>query len=104
MNFTTIDGAVRFITLMDPLFMALPILEQASKEDKFKTLEDIFSRENVKIEVVVEDEFDDVSEEYSKPIDVHRLTNIPGFIEQLGHLCDVKGNNQAHTIKHTCTY
>jgi hypothetical protein len=77
---------------MDPLFMALPILEQSSKDGKFKTLEDIFSRENINIEIVVEEEFEDVSEEYSKPIDVHRLTNIPGFTEQLGHLCDVKGN------------
>ncbi|KAI8088291.1 ribonuclease H2, subunit B [Thamnidium elegans] len=86
------DGAVRFITPIDPLFMALPIIEQASKEGKFRSLDDIFSRENVNIEVVANDFMDEeaLAEEYSKPIDVHRLTNITGFKEQLGHLCDMK--------------
>ncbi|KAL0140318.1 ribonuclease H2, subunit B [Mucor lusitanicus] len=89
------DGAVRFIASLDPLFMALPILDEAYKKDdkKFKTLDDIFSRENVKLEIVGTETLDDegiTSEEYSKPIDVHRLTNIPGFIKQLAHLCDVQ--------------
>lgn len=73
--------------------MALPILHQAYlKDQKFKTLDDIFSRDNVTLEVVgeIEDE-DEIAEELAKPIDVHRLANIPGFIEQLGHLCDIKG-------------
>lgn len=94
-----IDGGFRFITAMDPLFMALPILENASKDGNSKTLDDIFSRENVKIEVVVDDEEyleDILAEEYEKPIDVHRLTNIPGFKEQLAHLCEIKG------IKNIC--
>lgn len=73
--------------------MALPIIEQASKEGKFRSLDDIFSRENVKIQIVIDEEVDQdiFAEEYSKPIDVHRLTNIPRLIEQLGHLCDIKG-------------
>ncbi|KAK4521787.1 putative secondary metabolism biosynthetic enzyme [Mucor velutinosus] len=89
------DGAVRFITSLDPLFMALPILDEAYKKDnkKFKTLDDIFSRENVKLEIVGTETLDDegiTSEEYSKPIDVHRLTNITGFTKQLAHVCDVQ--------------
>ncbi|KAL9549176.1 hypothetical protein MBANPS3_005337 [Mucor bainieri] len=89
------DGAVRFVTSLDPLFMALPILDEAYKKDdkKFKTLDDIFSRENVKLEIVGTETLDDegiTSDEYSKPIDVHRLTNIPGFTKQLAHLCDVQ--------------
>jgi len=76
--------------------MALPILDEAYKKDnkKFKTLDDIFSRENVKLEIVGTETLDDegiTSEEYSKPIDVHRLTNITGFTKQLAHVCDVQG-------------
>lgn len=73
--------------------MALPIVEQASKEKKFKSLDDIFSRENAKIEVVLDEQVDlDIfAEEYSQTIDVHRLTNIPGLKEQLGHVCDIQG-------------
>lgn len=73
--------------------MALPILEEAGKDDKFRALDDIFTRENVKIHVVMDEELDGdlFGEEYSKPIDVHRLTNIPGLKEQLAHLCDIKG-------------
>ncbi|KAI9354735.1 ribonuclease H2, subunit B [Pilaira anomala] len=86
------DGAVRFITPIDPLFMALPILQEASKEGKFRSLDDIFSRENVKIHVVLDEQIDEeaLAEEYAKPIDVHRLTNITGLKEQLVHLCDIK--------------
>jgi len=91
------DGAVRFVTALDPLFMALPILDEAYKKDntKFRTLDDIFSRENVKLEIVGTETLDDegiTSDEYSKPIDVHRLTNITGFTQQLAHLCDVQGS------------
>lgn len=94
--FLLLDGAVRFITSLDPLFMALPILDEVYKKDdkKFKTLDDIFSRENVKLEIVGTETLDDegiTNDEYSKPIDVHRLTNIPGFTQQLAHLCDVQG-------------
>lgn len=94
--FFKIDGSVRFITPLDPLFMALPILLQVYQKDqtKFKTLDDIFSRENVNIEVVepeLEDDEDITADEYSKPIDVHRLTNISGFTQQLAHLCDTQG-------------
>jgi hypothetical protein len=76
--------------------MALPILLQVYQKDqtKFKTLDDIFSRENVNIEVVepeLEDDEDITAGEYSKPIDVHRLTNISGFTQQLAHLCDTQG-------------
>lgn len=88
------DGAFRFITALDPLFMGLPILEHASKEGKFKTLDDIFSRENVTLEVEVDNEHeltDALAAEYEKPVDVHRLTNIPGFVEQLAHFCDIQG-------------
>lgn len=87
------DGAFRFITALDPLFMGLPILERASKDDKFKTLDDIFSRENVVLEVEVDDEKDledALAAEYDKTVDVHRLTNIPGFVEQLAHFCDMQ--------------
>ncbi|CAO3646757.1 unnamed protein product [Mucor hiemalis] len=87
------DGAFRFITALDPLFMGLPILEHASKEGKFKTLDDIFSRENVTLEVEVDNEHeltDALAAEYEKPVDVHRLTNIPGFVEQLAHFCDIQ--------------
>lgn len=73
--------------------MALPILQEASKEGKFRSLDDIFSRENVKIHVVLDEQIDEeaLAEEYAKPIDVHRLTNITGLKEQLAHLCDIKG-------------
>lgn len=93
LNMIWVDGVIRFISPLDPLFMALPILEQASKEGKFRSLDDIFSRENVKIEIVMDEKVDQdmFAEEYSKPIDVHRLTTIPGLKEQLAHLCDVKG-------------
>lgn len=91
-----LDGSVRFITPLDPLFMALPILLQACRKDqtKFKALDDIFSRENVNIEVVepeIEDDEGITADEYSKPIDVHRLINISGFTQQLAHLCDTQG-------------
>jgi hypothetical protein len=72
--------------------MALPILHQTYvKSQQFKTLDDIFSRENVALEVVGELDEDALAEEFAKPIDVHRLATIPGFIEQLAHLCDIKG-------------
>ncbi|KAI8645680.1 ribonuclease H2, subunit B [Parasitella parasitica] len=89
------DGAVRFITALDPLFMALPILDEACKkgDKKFRTLDDIFSRENVRLEIVRTETIEDegiISDGHSHPIDVHRLTNIPGFTQQLAHLCDVQ--------------
>ncbi|KAI8888373.1 hypothetical protein K501DRAFT_144691, partial [Backusella circina FSU 941] len=69
------DGAVRMITLMDPLFMALPLLERFSRIDtgelKYRTLDDIFSSDY-------------------QHIDVHRLANISNIDKQLAHLCDTK--------------
>ncbi|KAI8372235.1 ribonuclease H2, subunit B [Choanephora cucurbitarum] len=86
------DGAVRFITRMDPLFMALPILDNAYKRDstKFDVLDTLLSRENVSIEVVDTDEEDEMCEMDTDPIDVHRLTTLSGFTEQLANICDRK--------------
>lgn len=78
-----IDGAVRFISPIDPLFICLPILERASVGNQFRTLDDIFTRDNVIIEHDEEDDDDD------RPIDVHRLTNFVSE-DQLKHLCDVQ--------------
>lgn len=74
--------------------MALPILHTAYlKDQKFKTLDDIFSRDDVALEIVADsdDDEDFIMEERAKPIDVHRLATVPGINEQLQHLCDVKG-------------
>ncbi|KAG1142897.1 hypothetical protein G6F37_008223 [Rhizopus arrhizus] len=71
------DGAVRFISLMDPLFMCLPIFEKAAEDNRFRALDDIFTREHVIIE-------GDSSE-----MDIHRLTNIIQK-DQLAHICDIK--------------
>lgn len=71
------DGAVRFISPIDPLFVCLPILEKASLDNQFRTLDDVFTRENVEIEG--ED----------GEMDIHRLANIVP-IEQLAHVCDSK--------------
>ncbi|KAI7903285.1 Ydr279p protein family-domain-containing protein [Cokeromyces recurvatus] len=83
------DGAVRFITPLDPLFMALPILQQAFEKDKekFQTLDTIFSRENVQLETIG---LEDSSSTAEETIDVHRLTSLTGFSEQLSHLCDTQ--------------
>lgn len=72
-----LDGAVRFISPIDPLFVCLPILEKASLDNQFRTLDDVFTRENVEIEG--ED----------GEMDIHRLANIVP-IEQLAHVCDSK--------------
>ncbi|KAI9468507.1 MAG: Ydr279p protein family-domain-containing protein [Benjaminiella poitrasii] len=84
------DGAVRFITPFDPLFMALPILQRAFEKEivKFQTLDMIFSRDNIQLETVGLDETRSTTTEES--IDVHRLTNLTGFAEQLAHLCDIQ--------------
>ncbi|EIE77778.1 hypothetical protein RO3G_02482 [Rhizopus delemar RA 99-880] len=71
------DGAVRFISPMDPLFMCLPIFEKAAEDNRFRALDDIFTREHVTIE-------GDSSE-----MDIHRLTNIIQK-DQLAHICDIK--------------
>ncbi|KAI8145087.1 Ydr279p protein family-domain-containing protein [Fennellomyces sp. T-0311] len=64
------DGTMRHITHVDPLFIALPLLEQAQKlESKFRTLDDIFS-------------MDDNNALY--------LLRLHGFQAQLAHLCDVQ--------------
>ena len=88
-----LDGAVRFITRMDPLFMALPILDNAYKRDstKFDVLDTLLSRENVSIEVMDTNEEDEMCEMDTDPIDVHRLTTLSGFTEQLANICDRKG-------------
>ncbi|CEG77107.1 hypothetical protein RMATCC62417_11906 [Rhizopus microsporus] len=77
------DGAVRFISPIDPLFICLPMLERASVGNQFRTLDDIFTRDNVIIERDEEDNDDD------RPIDVHRLINFVSE-DQLKHLCDVQ--------------
>lgn len=87
--------------------MALPILHQAYlKDNKFKTVDDIFSRENVTLEIVAESDDEEVeAEEQAKPIDVHRLATIPAFTKQLAHLCDIKGKSYIlFTSKRTHVY
>ncbi|KAG2223947.1 hypothetical protein INT45_009399 [Circinella minor] len=68
------DGTMRHITHVDPLFIALPILENARKQtdDKFRLLDDIFSSNN-----------DENKTSY--------LLQLNGFQQQLAHLCDIKG-------------
>ncbi|KAI9276975.1 ribonuclease H2, subunit B [Phascolomyces articulosus] len=67
------DGTMRHITHVDPLFIALPILENARKEsdDKFRILDDIFSFNQ-----------DENNLAY--------LLRLKGFQEQLTHLCDTQ--------------
>ncbi|KAI8979070.1 ribonuclease H2, subunit B, partial [Mycotypha africana] len=74
------DGGVRFITPVDPLLIALPIFQNAFQQDKneFKTLDDILCRQNI------------LEQKRAQPLDVHRLINISGFIEQLAHICDMQ--------------
>ncbi|KAI8359179.1 ribonuclease H2, subunit B [Blakeslea trispora] len=85
----SVDGAVRFISRVDPLFMALPILHYTYKRDcnKFDLLDTLLSRDHVEIECVDTDGEDGSD---MIPIDVHRLAALPGFTEQLAHLCDRK--------------
>ncbi|KAI8086059.1 ribonuclease H2, subunit B, partial [Halteromyces radiatus] len=74
------DGSIHFVTPMDPLFIALPILDQAGQkinqqEDRglFRTIDDIFT-----------------SEQGSSFMDMNLLINITTFSEQLSHLCDTQ--------------
>ncbi|KAI9251044.1 ribonuclease H2, subunit B [Sporodiniella umbellata] len=70
-----VDGAVRFISAIDGLFLCLPILENAGRDHKYRTLDDIFTRKNVHVEGP------------DGEMDIHRLSMLVP-VAQLDHLCD----------------
>ncbi|KAI8391788.1 ribonuclease H2, subunit B [Radiomyces spectabilis] len=88
------DGAFYFITPMDPLFLALSILERAqasTHQAKFRTLDDIFDSESFKTGDSQEDSETSSNEESeSQTFDIGMLMHISNFIQQLPHLCEIK--------------
>ncbi|KAL0077858.1 Ydr279p protein family-domain-containing protein [Phycomyces blakesleeanus] len=82
------NGKFRLLTPMDPLFIALPLLEQArentSNSGNFRKLDDIFSSENI---------LNDIDEDIKmtvKNTGLHQLSDISGLKEGIKHLCDTQ--------------
>ncbi|KAI9493080.1 ribonuclease H2, subunit B [Zychaea mexicana] len=82
------DGSIRHITHVDPLFITLPILENARKQsgDKFRTLDDIFSSGSNNNNNNDNDDSDNDNENNS----ITYLLRLKGLQQQLLHLCDTK--------------
>ncbi|ORZ00259.1 ribonuclease H2, subunit B [Syncephalastrum racemosum] len=71
------DGTIHYITPMDPLYIALPILERGrnssnESEGRFRMLDDLLSNEN------------------EQASDIGRLEKVDQFVAQLDHLCEKK--------------
>ncbi|KAI9014475.1 ribonuclease H2, subunit B [Phycomyces nitens] len=86
------NGTFRLMTPMDPLFIALPLLEQAREDDNnngtFRRLEDIFSSENI-LKDTDEDTFT-----IEKSTGLHQLSDIVGIKQGIAHLCDTQDVGQ----------
>ncbi|SAL98816.1 hypothetical protein [Absidia glauca] len=73
------DGALHFITPIDPLFIVLPILAQASRKTQangtglFRTMDDIFTLDK---------------EVYTQ--NLQHIISTTTFSEQISHLCDTQ--------------
>ncbi|KAI9312761.1 Ydr279p protein family-domain-containing protein [Dichotomocladium elegans] len=79
-NYLYEDGACYCISLIDPLFIAIPLLDKARQQNaesqgKFRTTDDIFSPSNK----------NDDEETATYP---QSLLNIHDFEAQLAHVCD----------------
>ncbi|CDH60115.1 hypothetical protein RO3G_02482 [Lichtheimia corymbifera JMRC:FSU:9682] len=66
------DGSIQFISPIDPLFIALPILHRAREhsEGKFRTIDDMFGCE--------------------QDMQHQKLLDLAGFEAQLAHICDIR--------------
>ncbi|CDS13117.1 hypothetical protein LRAMOSA05300 [Lichtheimia ramosa] len=66
------DGSIQFISPIDPLFIALPILHRAREQSqgKFRTIDDIFGSE--------------------QDMQHQKLLDLANFEAQLAHICDTR--------------
>lgn len=66
----------------------------AESEGKFRTLDDIFSIENLGVP----------ENDYTPAMEPHRLIELNGFKDQLAHLCDVQGRPSNRLLVHICIW